>query len=308
MENDLVSILIPVYNREDIVSDSIESAINQTYKNIEIIIVDNCSTDKTWEVLTSYAKKDNRIKIFRNETNIGPVRNWARCIDLASGKYSKFLYSDDVIQENYVQETIRLFDDETAFVISRIIILDEQKTIEFDSFKRKTIFTTKEYFLSRILTNEYIFPFSPSSAIFRTSDLKDSLEIEIENPLMLDFTKYGAGNDLLIFLNIALKYDKVKVSKNTISYFRAHSGSFSISNDLSVYYNYTILYFTQKHFSELLSSLKSTLWFVSKKNKDCKVIYDMINENRNFLFFVKLFYFHIKNKIFYIKKNNNTQY
>lgn len=50
-ENPLVSILIPVYNREKYIGEAIESAINQTYKNIEVIIVDNCSTDNTWKIL-----------------------------------------------------------------------------------------------------------------------------------------------------------------------------------------------------------------------------------------------------------------
>lgn len=87
--NSLVSILIPVYNRENLVGETIESAINQTYKNIEIIIVDNCSTDNTWQVLQDYAQKDNRIRIFQNPENIGLVRNWERCIDVANNRYYK---------------------------------------------------------------------------------------------------------------------------------------------------------------------------------------------------------------------------
>ena len=57
-ENPLVSILIPVYNREKYIGEAIESAINQTYKNIEVIIVDNCSTDNTWKILQDYQCKD----------------------------------------------------------------------------------------------------------------------------------------------------------------------------------------------------------------------------------------------------------
>ena len=89
---DLVSILIPVYNRETLIEDTVQSALNQTYPNIEIIVVDNKSTDRTWDILEKLANRDSRIKIFQNKTNIGPVRNWKRCIDNASGKYGKILW------------------------------------------------------------------------------------------------------------------------------------------------------------------------------------------------------------------------
>ena len=60
-----VSILVPVYNREDLIGQTLNSALNQTYKNIEIIVVDNSSTDNTWEVVQSYEKQDSRIKAFQ---------------------------------------------------------------------------------------------------------------------------------------------------------------------------------------------------------------------------------------------------
>ena len=66
-----VSILIPVYNREDLIGQTLNSAIDQTYHNIEIIVVDNASTDNTWKVIQRYEKQDGRIKAFRNNTNIG---------------------------------------------------------------------------------------------------------------------------------------------------------------------------------------------------------------------------------------------
>ena len=58
MNNPLVSIVIPTYNREQYIEDAIKSAINQTYRNIEIIIVDNCSTDSTWDILNRWAESE----------------------------------------------------------------------------------------------------------------------------------------------------------------------------------------------------------------------------------------------------------
>ena len=163
MEQELVSILIPVYNRVDLVSKTIDSAINQTYKNTEIIIVDNCSTDGTWKLLLQYALKDNRIHIFRNHENIGPVRNWKRCLDEAKGTFSKILFSDDLMSENFIEETLKQFDENTAFVISTVKIIGESCDKVLGNYENINIFTTKRYFKNILVYDHYGFPVSPVS-------------------------------------------------------------------------------------------------------------------------------------------------
>ena len=79
-KSSLVSILIPTYNRKDKVVNAINSALNQTYKNIEIIVSDNCSSDGTLEHLNKLYKNINNVKIYGNSTNLGPVINWINCI------------------------------------------------------------------------------------------------------------------------------------------------------------------------------------------------------------------------------------
>ena len=172
MEKELVSILIPVYNRVNLVGETIDSALCQTYKNIEIIIVDNCSTDGTWELLQNYALKDKRISIFKNEKNIGPVRNWKCCIDKAKGKYAKILFSDDLISNNCIEVMVTEFDQETAFVLSSIIMFDKIFQKDISKFKIKDQFSTNEYLKDILLNNNYGFPVSPACALFRVYDLK----------------------------------------------------------------------------------------------------------------------------------------
>ena len=79
MKSVKVSILIPTYNSEKYIEETIESALVQTYKNFEIIIVDNASNDNTFKIMQEYAKKHDNIKIFKNEENIGPIKNWMKC-------------------------------------------------------------------------------------------------------------------------------------------------------------------------------------------------------------------------------------
>lgn len=295
IKNSLVSILIPVYNREHIVSETIESAINQTYTNIEIIIVDNCSTDGTWGVLQNYAAKDNRIKIFQNNVNVGPVLNWKRCIDEAKGKYSKILFSDDLISENFIEETLAVFDEETAFVLSTIkVFTSGVEKNYYEKVEVNTVHSSSFYLQDVLLNNFYGFPVSPGCSMFRTSDLRTSLIIDIPNTLNLDFKKFGAGNDLLLFLNTALQYSKIKTTDRAVAFFRSHNDSFTISNPLGVYYDFTRLYFIEKHFPQYLSKIKTLTWLRMKKHGTINPIFTLITGSYDWVYGLKFIFGKIK--------------
>lgn len=282
----LVSILIPVYNRLNLVEETICSAINQTYKNIEIVIVDNFSTDGTWELLQEIAKKDRRIRIFQNSKNIGPVKNWKRCIDEAKGVYSKILFSDDLISDNFIEETVLHLKDNVAFVLSGIKVFGEDKNYTFDNFNGLSEISTQNYFENILLLDKYHFSVSPGCALFRTNDLINSLEIDISNPLGLDFNKYGAGNDVLLFLNTAKNYPLIKIVNKTSSFFRSHPESFSVRNRLNIYYEYAKFYFISNHLPQLLSKFKSVLWLRKKRKLTNDVIYNLIERKISYYYLV----------------------
>lgn len=92
----LVSIITPNYNCERFISQTIESVLAQTYKNWEMLIVDDCSTDKSYEIACEYAKKDSRIKVFRNKKNSGAAVSRNVAIEKSKGEYLAFLDSDDL--------------------------------------------------------------------------------------------------------------------------------------------------------------------------------------------------------------------
>ena len=98
-ERDLISIVVPVYNVEKYLEKCINSIINQTYKNIEIILVDDGSTDDSGKLCDELKKKDNRIKVFHKKNGgLSDARNFG--IEKASGKYIGFIDSDDFIKED----------------------------------------------------------------------------------------------------------------------------------------------------------------------------------------------------------------
>ncbi|HEV2714428.1 MAG TPA: glycosyltransferase family 2 protein [Terriglobales bacterium] len=97
MSTPLVSVLMTAYNREEYIAEAIESVLASTFKDFELIIVDDCSTDGSHDIGLAYAKKDVRVRAYRNEKNLGQFQNRNRAASLASGKYLKYLDSDDLI-------------------------------------------------------------------------------------------------------------------------------------------------------------------------------------------------------------------
>src|SRR5690349_18425307 len=97
MESPLVSVLMTSYNREKYIAEAIESVLASSYKNFELIIVDDCSRDKTVAIAKEYAAKDGRVKVFVNEKNLGDYPNRNQAASYAKGKYIKFLDADDLI-------------------------------------------------------------------------------------------------------------------------------------------------------------------------------------------------------------------
>lgn len=124
----LVSICIPNYNNAEYVEEAIQSALNQTYQNIEVVVVDNCSTDNSWEVISKF-KQNSQIRIFQNKSNLGMIGNFRESLKHAKGKYISFLCSDDLIDDNTVEillEKIELSQN-CSFVFGNVRYIGERK-------------------------------------------------------------------------------------------------------------------------------------------------------------------------------------
>jgi glycosyltransferase involved in cell wall biosynthesis len=96
-EQPLVSVLITAYNRERYLPQALESVLALKYPNFEVIVVDDASTDRTLAIAQRFAESDPRVRVFRNEENLGDYPNRNRAATLAQGKYLKYVDSDDII-------------------------------------------------------------------------------------------------------------------------------------------------------------------------------------------------------------------
>lgn len=110
----LVSIIIPTYNRKNYIVKAINSVLMQTYKNIEIIILDDCSADGTAEVVFEFNKKNPGIILIKNTTNLGFVKNLNKGVSLAKGKYIARLDDDDIWSDSEKLEKQIKFLEENA--------------------------------------------------------------------------------------------------------------------------------------------------------------------------------------------------
>jgi glycosyltransferase involved in cell wall biosynthesis len=105
-----VSVCLPVYNGQRFLSIAIESVLAQSYKDFELLIIDDCSTDSSPQIVAEYAATDHRIRSLKNPENLGLFNNYNECIRRASGRYIKLFAQDDVFHPNILERMVQVLD------------------------------------------------------------------------------------------------------------------------------------------------------------------------------------------------------
>ncbi|OIQ22723.1 glycosyltransferase [Lacinutrix sp. MedPE-SW] len=143
LEKDLISIVLPVYNGEKFISDSIKSCLAQTYSNIELIIVNDCSTDKTLEIIQSFKKKDNRVKLINNKTNLKLPASLNVGHKAANGLFLSWTSHDNLYKANAIEELLKAMkNNDTDLVYSDVDMIYSDGL-----FKREVLYKSKENIL-----------------------------------------------------------------------------------------------------------------------------------------------------------------
>ncbi|HIA50764.1 MAG TPA: glycosyltransferase, partial [Candidatus Melainabacteria bacterium] len=124
----LVSICLPTFNGADFLPKAIESALAQTHKNFELLISDDCSTDKTSEIIEDYAKQDPRIHHWKNDRRLGLFANYNSCFARAKGDYIKPHAQDDLWEPTLIERSLSILQkhENVALVSSRRKVIDEK--------------------------------------------------------------------------------------------------------------------------------------------------------------------------------------
>lgn len=222
-----ISVVVPIYNRVRFVDELVISILNQSLKDFELVIVDNQSNDGTWERLVHHASTDGRIKLYRNEQNIGPILNWKKAISLAQGLYTKILFSDDLLFRTCLEQMYSSINKKIGFVACSPLVGKNIRCARIryrKSFTKEISIINSASFIRHALL-DYGGLVSPSAALFRTGDLLNAFVQEIDYPAGDSFSYFGAGPDLLFFLLIAERYAKIVWINKPLVFFRDHPDS-----------------------------------------------------------------------------------
>ena len=124
----LVTVITPAYNAEKFIVEAIDSVLNQTYKEFEYIIIDDCSTDKTLKIAQTYAKKDKRVRVYKNEKNLGIAGNRNKGVSLAKGKYIMWQDADDISISDRMENQVNILEKnkDMGIVGGALLFFDEK--------------------------------------------------------------------------------------------------------------------------------------------------------------------------------------
>ena len=144
MKSDLISIIVPVYNSELYINRCLDSLLKQTYKNIEIIIVDDGSKDNSLQLIKDYANRDSRIKVY-TQSNQGPSVARNTGLDNSTGKYIMFVDADDFIDKNMVTNMVEGIKDD-----KNTLVLCDNSEIWANEIEERKLFDTDKNYIKKV--------------------------------------------------------------------------------------------------------------------------------------------------------------
>lgn len=266
----ILSVLMPVFNSELFVAEAIESILNQTFKDFEFLILDDASTDQSFEIIKDFEKQDSRIKVFKNEKNLGVVASRNKLINLSKGKYIAWLDSDDIALPNRFEEEIKFLGEhpEIGLVGAFPIIIDE-----FGNKIGKWSFETDP----QKLKIELFFhsPFLSSSIVIRKSAL----------PQNFYDSKFPVAEDFDLYSKISENSDLANIPEFLVKY-RINSKGLSKSNSEKM--ENLSVQVIQEHAERLGIKLeKSTIKNLRKPKTASKITFEEIPEIEKSLILLK---------------------
>ena len=226
IKEDLVSIIVPVYNCEKFINDTIKTVQNQTYKNWELLFVNDCSPDKSKEIIEKYAREETKIKLINLKENSGAAIARNTGIKNAKGKYIAFLDADDMWNKQKLEEQIKFMKDNNYdFTFTNYEFTDEN-----GNKTGKIVNVPKTMKYKQALKNTTIFT---STVIFNVESLGKDL-IEMPNirkgqdsatwwkVLKTGITAYGLNENLSFYRRSSdtLSSNKIKALKRTWNLYR----------------------------------------------------------------------------------------
>ncbi|HRH64146.1 MAG TPA: glycosyltransferase [Bacteroidia bacterium] len=230
-----ISICIPTYNGEKYLNECLDSCINQSFRDFEVVIVDDGSTDATLAICKQFQAKDSRIKIHQNVSNLGLVNNWNKCLELASGEWIKFVFQDDYLTHDCLEKFVEVINEKSFLLVSkrsfilptnaspklRQYYLNEVRTLENTGIKSLDGYFTGEQ-ISRLAVENICLNFigEPSLSLFKKSLLNECGNFNADLAQICD---------LEFLQRIGSRFGLTYISKQ-LCHFRIHNESTTSQN------------------------------------------------------------------------------
>lgn len=241
MPQKLVSVGMAVRNEERWLSQALDSVLAQDYQNIEVIICDNLSTDKTADIAKEYAKRDSRIKYFLNKEKVSSFKNYSLSFERSSGEYFMFCGGHDLLDKKYVSSCVKILDNEPNVVLAYSLyeyINFNNNTIISISYacdtRRMNVFSRVRHFFLRLLES------NPFSGLIRSSIIKKIAFVENFKNVLND--------DVIFFFQLSLMGEFVQIP-NTLFYYRINRPNDKLVDS------------TLKHIKDIYGKKKYPLFF-----------------------------------------------
>lgn len=167
-----VSVIVPNYNHAPYLRQRFDSIFNQTYQNFEVIILDDCSTDNSKNIIEEYRNRPQVSHVVYNEKNSGtPFKQWAKGFSLAQGEYIWIAESDDWAELNFLEETVNRIKQNNVNLVftNSFIITPEKKTIDID-IQEDRIFNGRKLLRQEMIFHNFIL--NASAVLFKKETLK----------------------------------------------------------------------------------------------------------------------------------------
>ena len=224
MKNDTISIVVPIYNVENYLEECIDSLISQTYSNLEILLIDDGSTDNSGKIADDYMKKDERIKVFHKKNGgLSDARNYG--IIRAKGKYICFIDSDDYVNKHFVSKLYQLITKENSIVsvIGYQKFTNESEITDYAQEEKNITVFTKEDGLNQL---------------FKTDGFGNYAWNKLYLKELFDDVKYPINKkmeDLGTTYKILMKCDKIPYQPSQYYYYYQREGSILHTFDKKLY-------------------------------------------------------------------------
>lgn len=272
MTDPKISVCIPVFNGEEFIKQAIESVLNQSFKDFELVVVDNNSTDSTVALVKEF--NDPRIKLFKNETNIGMIPNWNKAIEHSKGTYIKILPADDLLMPECLKLQVEVLENDPSQQISLVCgtrnIIDKKGRIIFTrGFAKKKAILSGEKAINKVIRSGGNIIGEGGAVLFRKEILKKTGVFN--SPIFYVL-------DLDLWFKILL-HGNLCVLPEVVCAFRISGSSASVKvvkKQKEDYFNFIKKIYNAKEYKLSLFNYRAGLFFTFVLTEAKKLIYRFV--------------------------------